>query len=98
MPRNARSHSRIGAAAIGLLLALTGAASAGSSAGLNGLNGGSVAIQPGGAAPYFPVGGPYGIHNWQRGNTGQLNPTICAISPCRSGGSAAGRSTGRHPW
>jgi hypothetical protein len=95
MPRNARSHSRIGVAAVGLFVALTGAAWAGSSAGLNG---GSLTYQAGGPAGFYPPGLPYGIHDWRRGNTAQLNPTICALSPCQSGGSAAGRSTGRHPW
>jgi hypothetical protein len=94
MSRNARSRSRLGAAAIGLLLAMTGAAPAGSSAAIS-LNGGGV-IRQDTPYPYYP-GGPYGIHDWHRGNTSLLNPTICAISPCRSGGSVAGRSTGRQP-
>jgi hypothetical protein len=96
MSRNARSRSRLGAVAIGLLLAMTGAASAGSSIGSSiWLNGAGV-IRQDTPYPYYP-GGPYGIHDWRRGNTSQLNPTICALGPC-SGGSMAPRAAGRHPW
>jgi hypothetical protein len=95
MSRNAHSFSRSGAATIGLLLALTGAAAAGSSAAIS-LNGGSVAVGAGTPYHYYP-GAPYGIHDWRRGNSAQLNPTICALGPC-SGGSMAPRATGRHPW
>jgi hypothetical protein len=93
MSANARSHSRLGAVAIGLLLAMMGAAAAGSSAAIS-LNGGGVATQTGTPYPY-PAGAPYGIHDWRRGNAAQLNPTICALGGC--GGSTVPHYTS-HPW
>jgi hypothetical protein len=80
----------LGAVAIGLCLAMTGAAAAGSSAAIT-LNGDRVAIGGGTPYPYYPWG-----RDWHRGNTGQLNPTICALGGC--GGSIAPHHTGRHPW
>ena len=91
MSRNARSHSRSGAVAIGLLLALTGAAAAGSSAAISP---NSVVVATEAGTPY--PGPPYWGHDWRRGNSAQLNPTICALGGC--GGSATPHPTGRHPW
>lgn len=92
--RSPMSRARIGAAAIGLVLALTSAASAGSSAGRSG---GSVTYQAG--ASFYPPGAPYGMHNsWQTrpSSMGQLGPTDCG--PCQHRGSAAGLYKSRHPW
>jgi hypothetical protein len=93
--RSPKSRALIGAAAIGLVLAVTGVASAGSSAGLSG---GSVTYQPGASAGFYPPGAPYGMYNsWhiRPSNVGQVGPTECG--PCQYRGSAAGLYKSRHP-